>query len=129
MARAPTPEGARPRPRHPDRTAEVALAVRHPKREWYFEFSTSNLPDRRWLVPLDPAGDRDRYVGHWSYGGRLHFLAGCFVPQASAERVVADFLAIREPSPAVPWAEFESVRPRLSPDEYRLRRRRAGGDA
>jgi hypothetical protein len=104
------------------------LFVRHPRRGWYFEYSTSNLPRRRWLVPLDPAADRGRYVRHWAYGERLHFLAGCFVPQPAAERVVLDFLATREPSPAVAWVPFESVAPRLDSSGYR-ERRRSGGQA
>ncbi len=103
---------------------EQLLFIRHPKRGWFFEYSTSNRPEHQWLVPLDPAADRERYVKHWACGEPVHLLAGCFVPQAVAERVVADFLATRGPSPAVAWVPFESVRPRLDPTAYRERRRR-----
>jgi hypothetical protein len=77
------------------------LFVRHPKRGWYFEYTTSNLPERRWLVPLDPAADRDSFVKQWACGEQLHVLAGCFVPQTVAGRVVADFLSSRKPSSVV----------------------------
>src|SRR6185437_16643128 len=70
---------------------EHLLFVRHAKRGWYFEYSTSNLPERRWLVPLDPNANRDRYIRQWAYGEQLHFLATSFVPQPVAEQVVADF--------------------------------------
>jgi hypothetical protein len=105
------------------------LFVRHPRRGWYIEYSTPNLPERGWLVPLNPAADRDLYVKHWAHGEQLHFLTACFVPQAAAERVVTDFLATREPSPVVAWVPFESVSPRLDSSEYRKRRRRARGHA
>lgn len=101
------------------------LFVRHPKRGWYFEYSTSNAPDRRWLVPLAPGAKRDSFVKHWTYGVQLHFLAGSFVPQVAAERVVADFLATGEPSAVVEWVPFNDVLPRLDSDGYRDRRRQA----
>jgi hypothetical protein len=105
------------------------LFIRHPKRGWYFEYGTYNAPAKRWLVPLDPNATPDKYVKTWAYGEQLHFLGACFVSEAVAERIVADFLEDGEPSPAVSWVEFERVSPRLAPDEYRERRRRARGDA
>ena len=74
-------------------------------------------------MPFNPTADQDRYVKHWAYGEQMHFLVGCFLPLALAEQVVTDFLNTREPSPVVAWVEFESVLPRLAPDEYRKRRR------
>ena len=108
---------------------EQLLFIRHPKRGWYLEYSTYNAPEKRWLVPLDPNASRDKYVKQWACGEQVHLLAACLVPAAAAERVVADFVATGEPSPAVSWVEYASVSPRLAPDEYRERRRRARGDA
>jgi hypothetical protein len=125
---------------HPDRemlarrsgtatARQQLLFVRHRERGWYFEFSTSNQPDRRWLVPLAPRADRDTYVKHWAHGEQLYFLAGSFVPQEVAERVVADILATGEPSTLVEWVPFDEVRPRLDSGEYRERPRQARGKA
>src|SRR5437016_452107 len=33
------------------------IMVRHPKRGWYFEYSTSNEAEKKWVVPLNPKGD------------------------------------------------------------------------
>jgi hypothetical protein len=100
--------------------------LRHPRRGWSFEYSPANLQARRWLVALDAAADRDRYVKHWAQGEQWYFLAACFVPPALAERVVTDFLATREPSPVVAWVPFGSVLPRLDAAEDRERRRARG---
>jgi hypothetical protein len=99
------------------------LFVRHPKRGWYFEYSTSNMPERRWVVRLQAAADRGKYVKHWACGEQLRFLAGSFVDRPAAERVVLDFLATKQPSAVVPWADFATVRPRLDEDQYRELRR------
>jgi hypothetical protein len=108
------------------RTArQQLLFLRHPRRGWYFEYSSSNTPDCGTLVPLAADADPDSFVSHWAYGERLHFLAGSFVPQAVAEGVVAYFLATAEPSPVVQWASFNDVLPRLDSDGYRERRRQA----
>jgi hypothetical protein len=105
------------------------LFVRHPKRGWYFEYSTDNLPEQRWLVPLTPDANLTRYTKHWAYGNPVHLLVGCFVPQAIAERVVSDYLATHEPSPVVSWVSFDSVVPRLNPAGYRARKRQLRDDA
>ncbi len=101
------------------------LFIRHPKRGWYFEYSTSNTTEDRCLVPLAPDADPDSFVTHWAYGEQLHILAGSFVPQAVAEGVVVYFLATAEPSPVVRWVSFDDVLPRLDSDGYRERRRQA----
>lgn len=101
------------------------IAIRHPKRGWYFEYDTVNSPDPRWLVPLDPAADRDSFVTCWANGEQLHFLKGCFVPLPTAEQIVTEFLDSREPSTVVQWVPFDSILPRLGSDEYRERRKQA----
>lgn len=105
------------------------LFIRHPKQGWYFEYSTTNLVDRRWLVPLDPAAEPNRFVRQWAFGEQVHLFIGSFVPQTLAERIIADFLNTREPSPAVAWVAFNSVSPRLSPDDYRERRKQTRAES
>jgi hypothetical protein len=108
------------------RTArQKLLFVRHPRRGWYFEYSSSNHPVQQWLVPLAADADPDSFVGGWAFGEQLHFLAGSFVAHPVAEGVAAYFLATAEPSPVVPWASFNEVQPRLDSDGYRERRRRS----
>ncbi len=104
---------------------EQLLFVRHPKRGWYFEYSTSNMPVKRWLVPFDTSADPDSFVTGWAYGEQLHFLRGCFVQQAIAEVVVSHFVSSRKPSRVVRWVPYNRVRPRLDSDQYRERRREA----
>jgi hypothetical protein len=58
-----------------------------------------------------------------SGGERAYFLAACFVAPAAGERVVADFAARPEPSPAVEWVPFQPLWPRRS---ERPRRKRGG---
>ena len=50
------------------------------------------------------------------------FLAGCFVPQATAERVVRDFMADGEPSPAVQW--FSDILARMDEDDLERHRQK-----
>jgi hypothetical protein len=106
---------------------EQLLFVRHSERGWYFEYSTFNRSPRRCLVSAAAGGDFERYVKHRAHGEQMHFLAGCFVPQAAAERVVAEFLAAHGPSDAVSWQSFETLLPRLDPSAYRERRKRTKG--
>jgi hypothetical protein len=101
------------------------LFIRHPKWGWYFEYSTSNISDNRWLVPLAHSEVREGFVKHWAYGEQLYFLKQCFLLQAAAEQVVMDFFSNAEPSPSVRWGEYNRVLPRLSTEEYRKHRRRA----
>ena len=99
---------------------------RHQERGWYFEYSTHNLSPRRWLAPFDPSADRDEYFAQWTTGETQKFLAGCFVPQAVAERIVSDFITTREPSAAVQWAPFNDIVPRMYADDLaKLRRQRS----
>jgi hypothetical protein len=95
--------------------------VRHPRRGWYIEYDGGDAggpgPQRR-LVAVDPAGDRDGWVEQWAEGETSYFLAACFLPQATAERVVADFMTARAPSPAVAW----------EPVDWRLHRREGPPD-
>jgi hypothetical protein len=100
------------------------LFVRHPKRGWYFEYSTRNLPRRRWVVPLDPTAHHEKYIKHWANGEQLFFLAASFVSQPAAERIVTTFLRNRGTSRVVRWASFNRVHPRMDSDAYRERRRR-----
>ncbi len=100
------------------------IFIRHPERGWFFEFS-SRLPlPKRWLVPFDPAADRDDYFPQWASGDSQMFLAGCFVPQATAERVVRDFMVDGEPSPAVQWFRFGDLLPRMDADDLERHRRK-----
>jgi hypothetical protein len=101
------------------------LFVRDPKRGWYFEYSTSNQPKDRWLVPLDPDGDREKWVKHWAYGEQLYFLAACFVPPEVAEQIVTDYLADGQPSRVVRWVNFERWYPRKDSESYREWRQKA----
>jgi hypothetical protein len=87
------------------------LFVRHPERGWFFEFSGYG-GDRRWLAAVGTETGPEEWVQHWACGEQTYFLASCFVPQPTAEQVVTDFLATKEPSPAVLWAEFDSLEPR-----------------
>jgi hypothetical protein len=96
---------------------------RHQERGWYFEYSTHNISLRRWLVPFDPGADRDEYFPQWTTGESQMFLAGCFVPQAVAERIVSDFITTREPSDAVQWLPFSDIVPRIYADDLKKRRR------
>jgi hypothetical protein len=100
------------------------LVVRHPDRGWFFEYS-SRRGAGRWLVPLDPSADQAEWVRHWVCGERTCFLAASFVGQAVGERVVADFLATKDPSPAVRWVEFESIHPRLEWTRWRKRQQQS----
>jgi hypothetical protein len=80
--------------------------VRHPRRGWYIEFDASwdtSAGPKQHLVAVDPSGDRGAWVEHWAEGDTSYFLAACFVSQEIAERVVTDFLATRQPSPAASW--------------------------
>src|SRR5262245_51937468 len=62
--------------------AEISrlVFVHHPERGWFFEFS-SDVPCR-WLVSLEPEGDRQKWIKHWTCGEETCFMAACFVPQA-----------------------------------------------
>jgi hypothetical protein len=95
--------------------------VRHPRRGWYIEydasFTTSKKPKRH-LVAIEPNADRNAWVEHWAEGEPSFFLAACFLPQAVAEQVVTDFLATRQPSPAVTWEPVDwSVHRREEPPD------------
>jgi hypothetical protein len=65
------------------------------------------------LVPFDLGADRDEYFPQWTTGETQMFLAGCFVPQAVAERIVSDFITTREPSDVVQWVPFNDIVPRI----------------
>lgn len=65
------------------------------------------------LAECRKSGACDEWVlQHWAYGEEMFFLAACFVGQAVGEKVVADFLATKEPSSSVQWVEFETLSPR-----------------
>jgi hypothetical protein len=96
------------------------LFIRHAKRGWFFEFS-ADREQHRWLVPAPREGEPEKWVRQWAYGEQLCFLAGCFVPQEVAERIVEDFLATMEPSPSVRWVDFETLTPRRSSAPRRRR--------
>lgn len=98
------------------------IFIRHPERGWFFEFSSSPPLTDRWLFPFDPAADRDDYFPQWAGGDSQMFLAGCFVPQATAERVVRDFMADGEPSPAVQW--FSDILARMDEDDLERHRQK-----
>jgi hypothetical protein len=104
-----------------DSETSQLILIRHPERGWFFEFS-GKTPDR-WLVSLAAGGDRRKWVKHWACGEKTCFLAACFIPQDLGERVVLDFLATKEPSPVVPWVDFEPLCPRLEWTEFQRRRR------
>ena len=99
------------------------IFIRHSERGWYFEFSSRTPPPKRWLVPFDSAADRDDYFPQWASGDSQMFLAGCFVPQATAEQVVRDFMSNGEPSPAVQWFPFGELGPRMDHDDLERQRR------
>ena len=105
-----------------DREISQLLFIRHPRRGWFFEYN-GYRGQRRWLVSLAAEGGPEKWMRHWAFGEPLYFLAPCFVPQPVAEQVVADFLATKEPSPAVRWVEFNSLEPRR---DSRPRQRRRG---
>jgi hypothetical protein len=86
--------------------ARVSLYfVRHPRRGWYLQYE-SEAPARN-LVAYDPNAERGRWVEHWAEGETAYFPVACFLPQSTAERVVADFIALREPSAAAAWEPFD----------------------
>jgi hypothetical protein len=91
--------------------------VRHPRRGWYFEYSSYQEPKRN-LVAVQPTEDRPTWVEHWAEGETAFFLASCFLPQAIAERIVTDFLNSQQPTPTVHWEEFHwTVHRRESPPD------------
>jgi hypothetical protein len=104
------------------------ISVRHPEQGWYFEYSSDREP-RQWLVSIDPAANRKKWVRHWACGEETCFRAACFVSQAAGERVVLDFLKAAGASTAVEWTDFQPLWPRLELTEYRRRKRERRGRA
>ena len=88
----------------PVRTSLVI--IRHPRRGWYLPYDSEGPPPRS-VVAYDPGGERGRWVEHWVEGETAYFPAAGFLPQSVAERVVADFIARREPSAAAAWESFD----------------------
>jgi len=86
------------------------LVIRSERYGFYFEYS--GYRDGRWLVAIDPAGDRNSWIANMSHGAEAFFLTACFLVQNVGEQIVAEYLEKQRLSSVIEWLPFEPLCPR-----------------